>query len=54
MVIYRPNLKPIFKEKMITIRVAYCPKCGNELKTVTNPDAMTIMTYHCNKCHWAY
>ena len=47
-------LKPIYKEKTITIQVPYCPKCNSRLEEVTNPDAMAMMTYHCPKCHWCY
>ena len=45
--------KVYFLPKVITIKVPYCPKCGKQISEVTDVDARTIMTWHCNNCHYS-
>ena len=45
--------KVYFKPKTITIQIPYCPKCHKQISEVTDIDARTIMTWHCNNCHYS-
>ena len=53
--------KPVYKTKVVEIKVACCPWCGKELKETTDPDARTLMTYACKnirangeRCEYIY
>lgn len=45
--------KVYYEPKVITIQVPYCPKCHKPIQEVTDVDARTIMTWHCNNCHYS-
>ena len=45
--------KVYFVPTQILIQVPHCPKCGKQISEVTDIDARTIMTWHCNNCHYS-
>lgn len=45
--------KVYFKSKVITIQIPYCPKCHKQISIVEDIDARSIMTYHCDHCHYS-
>ncbi|MFW6247093.1 MAG: hypothetical protein ACOC22_02880 [bacterium] len=47
-------MKPIYKKVKIEIEKAFCPKCGQVLDEVSDPDARMIMKYHCKECNYYY
>lgn len=47
-------MKPFIKEEKITVKVAYCPKCGQKLIEETDKDARTMWHYKCLQCGYKY
>ncbi|HEX8586113.1 MAG TPA: hypothetical protein VF680_17105 [Allosphingosinicella sp.] len=34
-------------------RIPKCPKCNRTIEIPTDPDVRSIMTYHCDNCHYS-
>lgn len=45
--------KVFWQTKTIIIQVPYCPKCFKQISKVTDIDARTIMTWHCDNCNYS-
>jgi hypothetical protein len=49
----QPKGKVYFIDVLEPIRTPYCPKCNTPIGIVSDADARSIMTYHCDICHYS-
>ena len=45
--------KVYYKPRVVTVQDPHCPKCHKIISVVTDVDAKTIMTYHCDNCGYS-